>query len=258
MTRPSIFPDIAKAVTSLKRDRLMVVSGTFMPDVEIDDEYILEQLRSAEATIERQLRCFLTPTEIRPPGTPDTELAALAAAGARVVEEPGYDYEAERYQGGEWGYMTLRHRPVIEIHSIQFAYPAQTSRLFTYPKEWIRLDRRYGRLSIVPANSAIFTAMDGYVMSALGGGRDIPLMIQVSYSAGLRNAEDLYPDLLSLIKRLAVLNIVEDQFIPSSGSTSADGLSQSLSWDPNAAREAIDKKVEVIRQHIAGIRMIGM
>src|SRR3546814_15149872 len=77
-------------------------------------------------------------------------------------------------------------------------------------------------------------------MQALGGGRTIPFMIQLTYVAGLANAARDYPDLLDVIKKKAVLKIVQDRYLPQSGSISADGLSQSVSVQMDQYQDVID------------------
>ena len=48
------------------------------------------------------------------------------------------------------------------------------------------------------------------------------------------------PEILDVIKKKAVLNVLADSYIPQSGSISADGLSQSMSMDISKYSDAID------------------
>jgi len=238
----------------LKRDRVVRVASRYAPGGVIEDDYLWAKLMAAEADIARRLRVFLTPREMITPGTPQTEIDALVAAGETVVSDPGYDYQANMFQGNAWGIIEVRHHPVISVASVIFAYPSQTATLFSVPLPWLRIDKKYGRINIVPAVAQSTMAMSSLVLSTFGGGRDVPLMVQVRYRAGLANARADYPDLVDLIYRAAVLSLIEDEFMPASGSVSADGLSQSVSWDSDKYHDLVDKKTEALRQSIHGIR----
>lgn len=248
----------ATAVADLRADRLTQLAAQQRPAQATSDDYLWGKLRAAEADAERHLRVYLTPTEIVPMGTPQSELDALEAAGARVVEEPGYDYDPDLFRGNSWGLIELRQKPIIKVHSIVFNYPEITSRIWTVPNDWIRPDKKYGRINLVPTNAVMTVPLQSYVLSALGGGRSVPLMMQVRYTAGLANVERDYPDLLDLVKKMAVLAVVDDKLMPQSGSVSADGLSQSISFDADKYRDAIDKKLDTLRQAIHGIRLMVM
>lgn len=251
----SCFPSLVGAIASIRRDRLLSVAQTYCPGVQIDDDYILEKLVAAEADAQRRLRCFFTPREIVPDGTSQDVIAALQAAGNTVVIEPGYDYTPDFFQGDTWGRIDVRHRPIIAVHSIQFAYPTPQLAVYTIPIEWVRLDRKYGSINLVPIETALMLPLNAFILSALGGGGTVPLMLQVAYRAGLPNAAGDYPDLLNVIKKMAVLDIIGDQFNPSSRSDSADGLSQSLSVDMDKLGTDIDKRLDVLRRSIQGIQI---
>ncbi len=66
-------------------------------------------------------------------------------------------------------------------------------------------------------------------------------MIQVKYVAGLKDAKNDYPDLVDVILKQAALKVLEGNFLPSSGSISGDGLSQSISFDASKYRELIQE-----------------
>jgi hypothetical protein len=253
--RRSVFPSIPEAILGLRRDRLMGPTTTWMAGVELSDEYLLEKLVSAEAEVERALRVFITPVEVLPTTTHQDVRDALDADGQRWVEEPGYDHDGSMVWGRSWAATDLRQRPVIRIREIRFAYPDPESTLFEVPTNWIRLDKKYGRFQLVPVQSVGAMQLSSVVLSALSAGMTIPLAIQVRYVAGLENAARDFPDVLSLIKRKAVLSILDEQFLAASGSTSVDGLSQSMSWDAGPHHKTIDDKLERLRQSIHGIRL---
>ncbi len=254
----SVFGDLSAAIASLRRDRLAAMLESYAPGATISDEYLLEKLVAAERSMERELRVFFTPREMVTPATPQAERDALVGAGQQVVEEPGYDYDPALFQGNTWGLIELRQRPAISVSRIGFYYPAPTGLVFEVPLDWVRLDKKVGRISLVPTQTMLSLPLNAFIMSAIGGGRNIPLMLHVRYRAGLENAATEWPDLLTLIKRQAVLDIIGDRFIPGSGSVSADGLSQSISFEASKYQDDVDHKVEKLRSAIHGIRMMVM
>jgi hypothetical protein len=254
----SAFPSLPAAVASLRRDRLIVALQTFAPGVTLQDDYLLEKLVAAEQTLQRALRVFFTPRAMLPFGALQSEIDALTAAGKTVEMEPGYDYDPDMFQGNMWGLIEVRQKPIICVHSITFNYPAPSNVLFTVPTEWIRPDLKYGRINLVPVQTAMSLPLNAFILSALGGGRTVPLMLQVRYSAGIANCAQSFPDILDLIKKETVLSIVDDTYVPASGSVSADGLSQSISFQAESYRKTIEAKIERLRQAIHGIRTMVM
>ena len=253
---PTCFPLLSAEVARLRRDRLVIALENYIPDMQLEDEYLVQKLLVAEAEIQRNLRVYLTPREVVPFGTPQADIDALTAAGNTVLIEPGYDYNPNFFQGDTWGLMELRQKPILAVHAIQFAYPSPTDQLYVIPDEWIRADAKYGRLNLVPVQTTLSLPLNAFLLSALGGGRTVPLMLQCRYRCGLANAAQDYPDILDAIRKEAVLSLLEDQFLPASGSASADGLSQSISFGSRDYREMMDRKLARLRDAIHGPRIV--
>lgn len=252
----ALFPDLPAAVLTLRQDRLMQVLETWLPGVVFSDDYLADKLRAAEADAERQLRVFFGPVEILPHGWPE-DTAALDTAGVRWIEEPGYDFEPDLFAGERWGLLETRQRPILHVEAIQFAWPAPGQGvLYRIPESWQRIDKKYGRINLVPTQDLIALPLNTFLLNAFGGGRRVPLMIQIRYRAGLTDASLHWPDLIDLVKKMAVLSLLNDGFLPASGSISADGLSQSKSFDLNAFAGMIDHKLETLRQALHGVRHI--
>lgn len=250
-----VFPNRAQAIDSIRRDYLLVAGQTYLSGVQLEDEYIFDKLRAAESYVQHSLRCFLAPTVIVPDDAPQQELDALAASGVRFAQEAAYDYDPDFFKGERWGYIVAKQKPLVSVQSIKLAYPAPSSQVFQIPNEWIRLDRQYGHIRLVPAAMSFSAPLSAFIMQALGGGRTVPFMIQLRYTAGILDVNRDYPELMTTIKRLAVLNVLKDSFTPQSGSISADGLSQSLSADMDKYADSIDRTLDVVREQIHGIRM---
>ena len=242
------------ALSSLREDRLLHALSTYAPDATFSDDYLWGKLRAAEMDAERRLRVFFSPVEIIPQGS-NEDTDALDAAGIRWIEEPGYDFDPELFKGETWGLIETRQRPIIRVDSIHFAWPAPgMGAAFTVPASWLRIDKKYGRLNLVPTQNLLTLPLNTFILSALSGGRSVPLMMQIRYAAGLKNAAQNYPDLMDLVQKMAVLNVLSDLFLPQSGSISADGLSQSLSLDLDKYRQGVEDRLDALRQALHGVR----
>lgn len=253
----TLFTDQAAAVLDLQQNRLLSVARTYWPGVTLDGDYLFSKLLSAEAYIERKLRLFVEPVEMLPEGATQAERDAFDNTDppVRWAEEPGYDLDPGFFHGNSWGFIPTRHRPIIAVHSIRFVYPQPVTAVFEIPADWIRLDRKYGQIRMVPGTQAFTAPLSAWIMQVLGGGRSIPHMIQVRYSAGLSDVPTQHPDLFDLIKKQAVLSIIEDAYLPQSVSQSIDGMSQSLSVDTLKLGEAVEAKCDVLRDFYHGVRM---
>jgi hypothetical protein len=135
----------------------------------------------------------------------------------------------------------LRNKPLHSVSRIRFAYPGGPTAHYDLPLDWLRVDKKYGMVQFVPSSTAFAAPLNAFVMQAIGNGRIIPLAIQISYVAGLDNVAANYPELLDAVLKKASIKILEDSFLPQSGSISADGLSQSLSVDMDKYHDAVDR-----------------
>lgn len=253
-TTPSVFLDFGGAVAELRTDRLVRAVASLPMAGTFSDRYLAAKLRAAEADLQRRLRVFLTPHEMIPPTTDPADLAAVVASGVAMANDPGYDFSPDLFNGDTFGLIQLRQKPLISVSRIWFTYPAPDATVFDVPLEWVRPDAKYGRINLVPTQQSVTLPLNIFLFAALGGGRSVPFMVQVRYRAGLQDVANTAPDILDLIRYMAVLSIVDDAFIPQSGSTSADGLSQSLSWEADKLRDRVEKRVTTLRESLNGVR----
>lgn len=239
-------------LAKFRSDRLPSIAQ-FLP-LTVSDDFLWSKLKSAEADVAHKLRVFLTPTRVFA-GTP-TQSEIDALAGAPYSEEPAYDFESDMGQGDRWGFFPTRQKPIISVQKVEFVWLGSQSS-FAIQADWVRVDKKYGHVQFVPTGqSAASMPLSMFMMQAMGGGRTIPHMIHVRYTAGLENAAGDYPDLLDLIQRMAMARMLGDAMLPASGSISADGLSQSMSPpDLDKMGESLDKAVGSIRDRIHGIRL---
>lgn len=242
------------AVNQFKNESLAFLDKSFPVD-NLTDDYIWDSLLSAEADASRQLRTFLEPTVVIPEDAPADEVSRLMDSGTKFVQEASYDYEPNAWSGDGWGFMILRKTPVVSIESVIFSYPKPGSNILNVNPDWVRLDHKYGHVRFVPSGPMMaYGPVSFFLMSAIAAGRHIPGMIGVRYIAGLKNAAQDYPDLVTVVKRMAILRILKNAFLPQSSSISADGLSQSTSVDVGKWEESIENSLDTLRQSIHGVR----
>lgn len=213
------------------------------------DSYLEDKVRQAEDQLARDLGILFQKTVIK---------CEPQSGDAFDLEEPAYDYDSDFFLGERWGWLRVRRYPVRSVERMVFAFPNIESKVFTVPASWIRLDKLFGVIRLVPAQAAIYAPMTAYLLSLMGGGRDVPQAIFVDYTAGFDGPNEIKlhdQDILELIKRLAVLEIAADGLLPSSFASSGDGISQSFSWDLKTYREDTRKKESHLRDRIKGVRL---
>jgi hypothetical protein len=244
------YPSVAR----FRAERMGFIRRYF--DDEISDEYIWETLKAAEADAAHALRVLLVPTTVFASEGP-TEADLVELNGAPWVVEPAYDFEPNNWKGDAWGWITTRQMPIISIDAVEFTWPGNANPVFAIPKTWIRADRKYGHVQFVPYQSIASTmSLSMYMMTTMGGGRTMPQMIQMRYVAGLENVARDYPDLVSLVYRMATIRMLTDAVLPASGSISAAGLSQSFAApDFDKLQAAVDVALNRLRDKIHGIRV---
>lgn len=251
----ALFPNLKVTIGELRRDQIKIASQYALPGKDLSDSYLTGKLLAAESDAARQLRVLFQPTKIIPEDAPQSEIDQLEADGIAYQQEAAYDYDANFFRGDRWGFIVTKQKPIVSVQSIDFAYPSPAFQVFSIPHDWIRMDKKFGHIRLVPASQTFSAPLSAFIMSALGGGMTIPFMIRVRYTAGLSNVARDYPDLIDVVKKMAVLRILEDAFLPQSGSISSDGLSQSLSMDVQKWHDGIDDKLNDLRDAIHGPRI---
>lgn len=243
-------------IAFFRADRLALMAAQYLAGLTITDTYLLNKLRAAEAETMRDLRVRFQPTTFFAGGGQGVPTPAqITALGDKALwdVEPGYDYSPSFFQGDNWGYLITRQKPILSVASVTFVYPNPTNAVFAIPNDWLRIDQKYGHIRMVPASSQFIAPLGAFIMQALGGGTTIPSMIQMTYRAGLDApvkdggqlpfSIDSYPDLINVIRKRAILDIIKDCFVPSSTSISADGLSQSIGLKMADYEDEIDRKL---------------
>lgn len=235
MSASVLFPDQNAAVANLQA-LLALGVAKYMNVNALSTTQIWAKLKAAESEAQRLLKVFFAPTEIIPEWSSDLQsrIDAFEAAGTPYAFQSAFDYDPMAFKDDRWSFMQLTYRPVQAIRSIWFDVPSPFLQGFTVPDNWIRLDKKAGQLRLIPITS-ISSPQMAYGVQLLSGGRAYPNSIQVSYLAGLTNITGTvvssfvnnWDDLIDVVNKMAMYKIMQDAFLPSSGSISADGLSQS-------------------------------
>ena len=234
----AVFPDGDSAIRSMRQDRLMLAAANAIGDTsQVSDDYIWEKIQAAESRVKGVLGVPLSVTRFFAQQPSEDQIAALNGMPWEV--EPGYDYKGSDWYDDKWGWVQINQKPVTAVWSLKILYPTLQSTVVDVPQEWIRLDGKYGSLQILPTGPNYSMALGVPFMQFIGSGRTLPLTVKVEYDAGITAAQ--YPELPDIIKKMAVTLILEDSFLPNSGSISADGLSQSMSVDIQKYHEAVDR-----------------
>lgn len=244
----ALFPDQAAAVLDM-RAQFALGPAQYINMAALTDSMIWDKLVAAETEAERLLKTFFSTVQVIPDMATDEEIQALEDANTRYITIAGFDYDPDMFKGERWGLMRLPYRPVQQVNSVVIAFPAPFLQNYTVPGEWIRIDRKNGDLNLVPTTAAATTPVGAFALVAMAGSVTYPQAIQVRYSCGLTNANgkvvtsfaQYWDDLVDVVKRMAIGRFMKDAFLPSSASISADGLSQSNSFNLNSWQDAINE-----------------
>jgi len=253
-TKSVFFPDRMAALASMRRDYLPALMSGY-GKLSFTDQFLWARLMAAEAHIAHTLRIPLQPTRFFPRTPTDTEIAELNDAPWAI--DPGYELDPHDVQFGGTRSLRLRQIPIIDVVRVEMVYPGQALPVFTMPNEWLRLDKKYGHMQIVPIGSQFGYGIPsaGMSIAIMSGGAVVPQIFHVHYWAGLENVGQTYPDLLDVALRLTAIGTLKARAMPQSGSISADGLSQSYSApDFSALQDQIDSELSDIRASIVGVR----
>lgn len=225
----------------------------------LDDDLLYAKLLAAEAEVARRLRIFLEPTWVFPEGVAQSAIDAREPASSPYVIDPGYDYNPDFFRDNRWGYLVTRRRPIISVSKFEFVYGQPSDPVFAVPNEWLRLDRKYGHIRLVPVGAPVTLPLSQYMLSAFGGGRTIPHMLRLTYKAGIEDLQKDHPDLYDFLFRVAGLALARDRMPGGSESISVDGLSESRSFDIKAYADsqqgALEGEYKSWQQFFSGPRL---
>ena len=166
----------------------------------------------------------------------------VAIADEVVADEP-HDYISSDFL--QYGFLRLNRLPIKSVDRIDGVYSGSV--LFTFPTEWLRVDRTAGQVQIVPftGNMTMITQGGAAYIPLLGNATSVvPQLWHVAYTAGWEDASIPRRLIEAVCKKAAIdiLAILGDLIYGpgiTSRSVSADGLSQTTSLANSGADAAI-------------------
>lgn len=235
------------SVADLKTDMLfgipLTITDTDGNRITYPDTAIERCIRAAVNTFERELQIDLWKRKVycRAAVTHPEEVQGTDFD----IDEDPLDYNAGTYYA--YGYFRLRRYPIISVEKLELRWPESTN-IFTYPAEWLRVDRRAGQISIVAiagGSQPVIVARQGGYLPMLTGGlvsQSVPQLIYCDYTSGLdfenEETRDQYQDLILNLQKQAAANVLQGVgrgIRPgvASESLSEDGQSESTSYARN-------------------------
>jgi hypothetical protein len=247
-TSTALFPDQATAVADMMA-QIALSAGNYINMGALTPAMVWDKLVAAETECERLLKTFFDAVVVIPDMALPAEIEALEEANTRYITISGFDYDPAMFSGERWGLCRLPYRPIQSVQSVIISFPAPFLQNYTVPGEWIRIDRKNGDLNLVPTTSAATTPVGAFALVAMAGSITYPQAIQVRYTCGLTNASGKvvtsfaqeWDDLVDVVKRIAISKIFKMMMLPQSASISADGLSQSNSFNYKAWQDDINE-----------------
>jgi hypothetical protein len=162
-----------------------------------------------------------------------------------VINDEPHDYYASDFL--QYSFLKLNRVPIKSVLRIDAIYPTGNY-LFTFPNDWLRVDRNGGQVQIVPSGGSLAQALLGqggtYLPIIYRNLQYLPQLFHVYYTAGWEPGKvpNQLADAVCKKACIDVLAIIGDVIYGPgvvSRSVSVDGLSQSESFINNGQMGAI-------------------
>jgi len=233
-------PKTPITVNEIKETELYgVVARAVGEDNDLSNPAIMRKLYAAEDFYERDLQIRFGITRVFSDAESrvnhsDATLRITDFDPIRDISEPAYDYQTNLWSDDQWAMIKLRHRPIRSVTQMVFTW-AGARRVWTVPADWVKPDRPYGTINLVPTSgAAVMMTFSAFILSVIAGGRGLPHSIFIDYTTGYSEQELCYHhnDLLDGIRLRALLllgGIISNIATGGrqSSSLSLDGLSHS-------------------------------
>ncbi|WP_156897644.1 hypothetical protein [Paenibacillus massiliensis] len=209
---------------------------------------------AAVKNTERQLGIFLKPTVIRC----NAESRGLEQGEDYEIEEPPYDYDAQRWQN--FGFIQLRQRYVSGLTEFKLvAYGGQVNIDFMHYPGWIKLYKKSGQLHVVSKGVGA-PMLGGYPSGYSTAPFAAPLLsktpqvFHVDYTAGLTK-DQLTEDIRAVVgKQAAVTTLGVAGTAVLAGvanySLSLDGVVESVQTTASATSTTYSAHIKQLQQEV--------
>lgn len=235
------------SVADLKAEMLFGIPLTITDQdglrITFPDTAIERAIKSAVNTFERELQMDLWRRKVL--CRPEVLYPTLVPGADYDIAEDPMDYNSGAYYAN--GYLRLRRYPVLSIEKLELRFPESTN-IFTYPAEWLRLTHKSGQVAIMAiagaAQPGIIAREGGYLPLLTGGflKGEVPQLIYCDYTTGLDWTNPLvraaYEDLILNLERQAAATVLQGvgrgtRPGVTSESLSEDGQSESTTYARN-------------------------
>lgn len=174
-------------------------------------------------------------------------------------EEDMYDFSKQQWQN--FGFMKLRHRPIISIETAEL-YDVLGQKILDV-LDWVRLYKKPGQIAIYPKGS--FTIGQGYAGASVFAAwhsmfsTNFPHGFKLEYTTGIESSDYIKEDLRRVIGMVAAINAlgwIGDGLMAgfSSSSIGLDGLSESFSSTQSATSAYFGARIKSYIDQIAEFR----
>jgi hypothetical protein len=150
-------------------------------------------------------------------------------------EESEYPFIPEHWK--EYGFIQLKHYPVLSIERIKLYSPVKGEILDM--QDWLRLKKKVGQINVYPKKGSAFGPFLQYGMPWVLQGRQYPGGFEIDYTTGYKTSDFIPKGMRQVIGMWATikaLDTIGDGLLAgfSSQSVSLDGLSESFSSTQSA------------------------
>jgi len=199
------------------------------------DQFVLESLSEFETLLTMDIRKRKYVTD------PDSDLtrARLWREGVDYTDEDdSYDFDPQEWT--EWGFMQLRHWPLISVERAVWYSPVKGEIMDMVENDWIRLHKQFGQLRMFPKGGFHYGPYSVYGPLWSGvGARRYPGGFEFDYTTGYESSDFIPDSMRGVIAKYATIKalaVVGDGLLAgfSSQSVSLDGLSESFSSTQSA------------------------
>lgn len=171
-------------------------------------------------------------------------------------EEDLYDFDPSLWSN--FGFIKLRHRPVIQIESLDLRAVTQNVVFNVFDLDWVRLQKKSGQVNIYPKGGTRFGPYQAVTGSQFWGFYGhYPQGFAVSYRSGYISASAVDTGLRDTIAKWACIHALDsigDGLLAgfSSQSVSIDGLAESFSSTQSATSAYFGAR---IKQYVDQVNM---
>lgn len=164
-----------------------------------------------------------------------------------------YPYDQQQFQNA-WGYIQLDRYPCLAwdstVHSVKMYWPS-SDEAYTFPNDWVRLERGSGQINLIPTSGSIGSALmvSGAILpTVLSRYPYLPRTIEVVYGSGFEAGAVPY-DIRHIIGMKAcfpIFNTAGD-LVAGAGiasySLGVDGLSQSINTTSSSTNSGYGARI---------------